>query len=332
LLPGRRKLAVAAQLALAAVVVWFAAQTISRQWEGVRATALDVEPRWSLIGASGVIVLATYALLIQIWRATLSVWGARLGFWDAARVWTVSNLGKYVPGKVWQIGAMGAMAQRRGVPPVAAVGSALVLTLVNVLAGFGVVFATGARVWEAAGASSRTVRAGAFAASALGLLVIAAPALLPRVAGLVRRVTGLEFALPNVPARAVWLAILGNVVAWICYGVAFRVFCMGVLGRRVTGDWASYIAVYTGSYLLGYLVLFAPGGLVVREAAMIAGLQRLGLATTAEAALIAVASRLWLTILEIAPGGIFVASAATRPAPPTTPPHVSRKGPTGGST
>jgi len=182
LLPGRRKLAVAAQLALAAVVVWFAAQTISRQWEGVRATALDVEPRWSLIGASGVIVLATYALLIQIWRATLSVWGARLGFWDAARVWTVSNLGKYVPGKVWQIGAMGAMAQRRGVPPVAAVGSALVLTLVNVLAGFGVVFATGARVWEAAGASSSTVRAGAFAASALGLLVIAAPALLPRVA------------------------------------------------------------------------------------------------------------------------------------------------------
>ena len=50
----------------------------------------------------------------------------------------MSNLGRYVPGKVWQIGAMGVMAERSGVSPVAAVGSSLVIAIVNVIAGIAI--------------------------------------------------------------------------------------------------------------------------------------------------------------------------------------------------
>jgi hypothetical protein len=40
-------------------------------------------------------------------------------FWGRGAIWSVSNLGRYVPGKLWSIGAMGLMAQRAGVSPVA---------------------------------------------------------------------------------------------------------------------------------------------------------------------------------------------------------------------
>ena len=320
--PTRRSVALAAQLALAAGILWFAGRAVAAQWDAVRRAALDVHPSWGAIAVSGLIVLGTYGLLIAIWRGTLALWGARLPFRDAAHVWFVSNLAKYVPGKVWQIGAMGIMAQRRGVTAAAAVGSAIMLTLVNIAVGFAVVFATGAQVLEAAGARRQTTAVGALATAAAIVALVAIPALLPHLAGAIRRISGRDVALPPVPARAVWLAIVGNVAAWLLYGVAFQLLARGVLGRP-TGDWVGYTAVYTGSYLVGYLVLFAPGGLVFREAAMVAGLTRLGLTTAPEAALLAVASRLWLTVLEIAPGVLFMAFAAARPAPPNSPRNVS---------
>lgn len=320
--PARRSVALAAQLALAAGVLWFAGRAVAAQWDAVRSAAFDVHPRWGAIAASALVVLATYALLIAIWRGALGLWGARLSFRDAAHVWFVSNLGKYVPGKVWQIGAMGMMAQRRGVTAAVAVGSAIMLTLVNIAVGFAVVFATGARVLEAAGASRQATAVGAVATGAVIVALLATPVLLPRFAGTIRKFSGRDLSLPPLPARAVWLAIAGNAAAWLLYGVAFQLLAYGVLGRP-TGDWITYTAVYTGSYLVGYLVLFAPGGLVFREAAMVAGLTRLGLTTAPEAALLAVASRLWLTVLEIAPGVLFMALAAARPAPPNSPRNVS---------
>ena len=46
---------------------------------------------------------------------------------SAARIWTVSNLGKYLPGKVWAIAGMALMARQAGVSPAAATGSASAL-------------------------------------------------------------------------------------------------------------------------------------------------------------------------------------------------------------
>jgi uncharacterized membrane protein YbhN (UPF0104 family) len=78
-----------------------------------------------------------------------------------------------------------------------------------------------------------------------------------------------------------------------------------------------YLAVFTGSYLAGYLALFAPGGIGVREVVLVTAMVQYGLATTAQAEVIAFASRLWLTVLEIVPGLVFLPGAATRSTPPT---------------
>src|SRR4029079_11729625 len=87
------------------------------------------------------------------WRVMSRVLSESPPFSPAARIWFVSNLGKYVPGKVWQIAAMGALAQRNGVSATAAIGSSLLVNLVSVLAGFAVIAVTAAgRVGAVVGA------------------------------------------------------------------------------------------------------------------------------------------------------------------------------------
>jgi glycosyltransferase 2 family protein len=310
----RRSLLRAAQWAFAAVVVWYLGATLAREWSDLRSGAGAIELRWPLIAGSAAVVLVTYALLVQTWRAMLGEWGAGLGFWQAARIWSISNFGRYVPGKVWGIATMSLMAQRRGVSPVAAAGSSVIVNLVSTVTGFLVVFATGAQVFRLAGGGRRT---GFLAAALLAAALLSLPYLLPLLGRLGARLTGRQISVPAVPARAIWLAAAGTAVAWVLYGVAFQLFCGGVLGRA-TGAASAYIAVYTGSYLLGFLALFAPGGLGVRELAMQATLVELGLANSAQAVVVAIASRLWLTVLEIVPGLLFLARDGARRRSPMT--------------
>lgn len=302
------RIAVVAQWIIAAAVIGFAARELARQWSDVGPALTGLDPDWTRIGASSAIVLATYALLIQAWRAMLTVWSESLSIGPAARIWFVSNLGKYVPGKVWQIAAMGTMAQRVGVSGAAAIGSSLIVNLVSIVAGFAVIAGTAAgKAAEAVGArdsalTHHTAQTLVVAIAIVGgLALLLAPIVVPRLVVLTGRMTGRRIPIPTLPARAIWVAAGATTAAWLLYGIAFALFAHGV-SLRATGNAPSYIAVYTGSYLAGYLALFAPGGLGVREGVLVLAMPLFGLASAADAAVIAVTSRLWLTVLEILPG------------------------------
>lgn len=315
----KRRITLVAQWLIAAVVVGFAAREVALQWRAVAPALRDLRLDWSKVVASGLLVIATYLILVQAWRTTLRVWSESLPFAVAARIWFVSNLGKYIPGKVWQIAAMGAMAQKSGVSAAAAIGSSLLVNLVSIIAGFAVIALTaagrvGAVVSQTEGGGSRpTEFAVVGIAIAGGVALLLAPIAVPRLVTLAGRVTGRPIAIPHVPARAIVVAAASTIASWLLYGVAFSLFAHGV-SPRATGNAFSYIAVYTGSYLAGYLALFVPGGVGVREAVLVLAMPRFGLTSAADAAIIAITSRLWLTILEVLPGLLLFRGGAPQPA------------------
>jgi uncharacterized membrane protein YbhN (UPF0104 family) len=100
-------------------------------------------------------------------------------------------------------------------------------------------------------------------------------------------------------------------LSWLLYGLAFQLFVRGLLGAS-PGEISSYIAVYTAAYILGFISPIAPAGLGVREFTLAAFMTQLGLANEADAALVAIAARLWLTVVELVPSGLYIASGATR--------------------
>ena len=305
----------AAQVVLLIAIVVFAGSALRKQWSGSSAALEQIHPSWGWVAISGVIFLSTYGVLLETWREVLRIWGSRLDFLNAARIWTISNLGRYVPGKLWQIGAMAMMAERENVSPIAATGSSILNVVVNLVAGFVVVFVLGWPLLDLPAIRDHGGRAFAIVFVVVGAAVLAAlPRVLPALVGMLGRLTGRDLKIGAFPAMAIVVSVIGNVIAWIAYGAAFATFSRGVIGSA-DGPLTAYIAVYALSYLVGYLVLFLPSGFGARELAMVALLPAAHLADPAQAAVLAVTSRLWLTVLEIAPGALFLTSDALRRRP-----------------
>jgi len=315
----RKVLLVGAQLVAAALLLFYVGRTLVAQWVAFRAQPLDAHPRWLWILASGALVLLAHAVLVQTLRSVMAGWNASLSFWNMARIWSVSGFGKYVPGKIWQVTALGAMAHRAGAPPVAAAGSAVLSTIVNIATGIALVLGLGWSWLDVLRADARGIAIVLVALSALGLASL--PFVLPRVGGMVARLTGRQEVLVAPPPRVIFAAVAGNVLAWAMYGVAFMWFVRGVVGEAHGPTWL-YVAVYTASYVVGYLFIFSPGGIGPREIVMMSLMTALALTTVKQALLVAAASRVWLTILEIVPGLLFLVNERKRRRPSTTPSDV----------
>jgi hypothetical protein len=306
---GKARALRAAQLLIAAIVLWFAYRALRGSWGELLRQPLPNPIAWGWVTASMMTFALAYLVLIQTWRRIVASWDRELSFVDAARIWLVSGLGRYVPGKLWAIAAMGAMAQRAGISPVAATGSSILNVVVNVAAGFIVVMATGWRLltFPYAGAPAIAVVIVVLAV----ILLMAVPWLTPKLLRLAGRVTGRSTIVGAPPHGAIGYAVVGNVIGWILYGLAFQLLARALFGSA-PGGLAAYVAVYALSYLVGYLALPAPAGVGVREASMITLMPAAGLASAPHAMALAIASRLVLTILDIVPGLVFLGRDATR--------------------
>jgi uncharacterized membrane protein YbhN (UPF0104 family) len=290
----------AVQVAFFVVAVAYFVHALTRDWDQFASLSATLHPDWWMVAASGAWVLASYVVLIETWRQIVTAWGGHLSWGTAARIWFISNLGRYVPGKVWQIGAMGVLSEKAGVSGVAAVGSSLVVNVVNILAGFLVVAVAGSRNLVASPAAFVA------AISVFCAAVIASPWLLPPLARLAQRVTGRNVPVPAIPPLAIVFAVAGCAVAWNLYGIAFRDLDVALFGVAA-GRTSAYTAVFILSYLMGYIAVFAPGGIGVREGVLLTLLAAAGLETGAQGETLVIVSRLWLTVIEAAPGLILLA-------------------------
>jgi len=288
----------------AAAVLFFAARSLASQWDKVGSRLSHIQFAWQWIGAATVLVLVTYALLIEGWRRVLGAWDSHLPFMQAARIWFLSNLGKYVPGNIWSLTAMGVMARKRGLSGLAAAGSSVIMQMVSLVTGTAIVMVSGAKLL------GQPLLVGA-AVLVLAIVLLGAPRFLPPLAVWVGTMIGKDIAPPSVPATSIWTAAVANTLSWLLYGLAFQFFVRGLLGAA-PGEISSYVAVYTAAYILGFISPIAPAGLGVREFTLAAFMTQLGLANEVDAALVAIAARLWLTIVELVPSGLYIAAGARR--------------------
>jgi len=279
----------AAKVAVAALILYFLGAYVYRYWNDLRHAGDVVEIHAGDLAIAAAIILGTYAMLIVAWDAVLRGWGERLDYPSAARIWCLSNLGKYVPGKVWQIAGMAALARQAGVSPWAAAGSAIVVQLLNIATGTLVTFAFA----PAFGSPWLVGLAGlGTAACAATLAWPAGAAWLSRT---INRMTGRQFELRAVRAGPLLLSAAITALAWIFYGVALYFCVRGLTGRHV--ELRAAIGVFTGSYVAGLVNPFLPAGLGTREVILINWLT--GPLGPAAAAVVAAGSRILMTATEI---------------------------------
>lgn len=282
------------QVLLAVGVGYYVWRALRANWDQLATVGSSLTFRAGPVLGSAGVVLATYGLLIEGWRRVVDALGQRLRWRDATRIWTLSNLGRYLPGKVWAIVGLAALAQAAGVSGWAATAAALAMQVLSVGTGAGM----------AAAAAPDAVNP-AWLAVALGLvaLTVAALASPPLVRRLSRAAAGPLTSGFAVPRRGpLLLATAVTLGAWAGYGFALWLLARGVLATpHGLTPWRA-AGAFAASYVVGLLAVFAPGGVGVREGMLFGLLQpTLG---AADAFALAVASRVLLTGTELAAAGL----------------------------
>ncbi|MCG5218372.1 lysylphosphatidylglycerol synthase domain-containing protein [Streptosporangium soli] len=244
------------------VALGFGTWAVARQWDQVAAGFAQIS--WWSLALSLVAVVAALCCGMLTWRALLADLGSPLPVRQAAKVFFVGQLGKYIPGSLWPVVAQMEMGRDLGIPrPRSA--TAFFLTL-PVQLGSGLLVAAGTLL--AAGP-------GSIAPYAWVLLLVPVLAVLlePRVINAVigfglRRLR--REPLERALTRRGMLGALGwALCGWVAYGLHLAVIMVSLepaSGRLV----AFSIGAFALSWCLGIMTFVVPAGAGVREVAMVA--------------------------------------------------------------
>lgn len=126
-----------AQLALVVVVTWGIVRALAPELTKV---TLDYfarqQPNWWLLVLSVVVLLVFYLFHAWLWRLMAVELGQKpLGYRNALHIYFVSGLGRYIPGRIWQIAGMAMLAQRAGISAVAATAGSVLAQLAFITTG-----------------------------------------------------------------------------------------------------------------------------------------------------------------------------------------------------
>jgi hypothetical protein len=309
----KKRWRVVVQGAVTVLVVAFVARAVARNWDDFRSMNVSLHPRADWLTVSVAATLLTYVLQIESWRRVLAGWRQTIGFLPAARAWCLANLGRYVPGKVWSVAGLVVLARRHGVESWAAAGSAVVMQALGLGTCLAVVTMTlpGRLPGLVLGGGSVIVLALAGGGVIAGVTLVAlhSPWAIERAGRLLGEQGSV---LRPLPLRATVTGGVFTLASWVTYGVAFWSLALGLgVGADLTAPTA--IGVFALGYIAGLLALFAPGGVGVREVAF--GLLLAPIMGPGAAVGLSVASRLLLTVMEVAAAGITVLAARTRSGP-----------------
>ncbi|MDX6696893.1 MAG: glycosyltransferase 2 family protein [Solirubrobacteraceae bacterium] len=284
---------------LAGAVLVATAIALAGRWGDLRegARGLHAGP----VAAALALAAAGTAATMLAWRAVLADLGSPLRTRPAARFFFVAQLGKYLPGGVWPFLTHMELGRELRLPR-HRTATALALTL-------GLSLLTALLVAAATLSLVGGDRARDYAPLLLAVPVLALslrPRTVQRVLDWTLRRLGRE-SLERVPTwRGVLSAAGWLVAAWALYGAH-----TWVLARHLGGTADELPALGTGafalSWALGLIVVFAPAGVGVREAVLVALLSAsLG---SAGATTLAVASRLLLVAADVLCAGVATLTA-----------------------
>jgi glycosyltransferase 2 family protein len=274
------------RVALVAVALAFCAYGLFSRWDETRRAVTTLS--WPYAGAAllaGVLGLGAWMLA---WRTLLAGMGSPLPRRAGVRIYFVSQLGKYIPGSVWALVAQMELAREHRVPRERGGAAALLAMATTIATGCAVAALTlpltspdaTRRYWWL------LVLAPVFVVLLHPRVVTAA---LGRVLRLLRRPPLTRAAGLGTTAVAVGWTALG----WLLFGAHAWLLV------RAAGGSGFFLA--TGAYALaftaGFVVVLAPGGAGVREAALVV---TLGPALPAGAPLVvALVSRVVLTLADL---------------------------------
>ncbi|HEY8480572.1 MAG TPA: lysylphosphatidylglycerol synthase domain-containing protein [Spirillospora sp.] len=313
----------ALRILLVMLALGFCGYSVASQWDAT-ADAIRQMSWTALVGALAAGLAGLFVWMLG-WREFLAGLGSPLPVRAVFRISAISQLGKYVPGKVWALVTQIEMTREHRVPPERSFGSTMLAVATSTACGLAVAAVT----LPLTSAAARETYWFLFLLAPV-LLALLHPKIVTWSLGLMLRVIRRPPLERPVGLGVTLRAIAWTVLGWTMFGVHTWLLC-----AAVGGDGAGLPFLATGAYALafvaGFLVFIAPSGIGAREAALTVVLTP---ALPAGApVVVAIASRVLLTAADLTVAGIALLLGRT--APVSAPPaeelvreaHPSKEGP-----
>jgi uncharacterized membrane protein YbhN (UPF0104 family) len=286
------------QVIVIGLIFYFLGRQLVEHWQQVTEYEWQINVYYLL--AALVSVIFTFFVFSSVWRIIVLSLDKDVSYRKSFKIAYLANLGRYIPGKIWQMFGMIYLAKKEGVTEEEAVTSFGLSQIFAIPSGLlsGLVFlglypgvldeyskipflTTGVII----------VAAAIFVVS---LLVVFYPRLMEsafnRIIKIIKR-QPIRLRMNKSLAAAIYG---GYFLAWSLYGFSFWLFVKGITVQATA--LLPMAGIFIIAYQIGYLFLLAPGGVGPREAMMTMLLAPFF--GPGVPAAIAIAARLWLIVAE----------------------------------
>jgi len=275
------------------LIFLFLGKKVVADWQAVQQYQWKVNYFWLVF--SLLILLGNFVYLSWVWSEILKIFGRNLKLRKAFKISYLSNLARYLPGRIWQYVSLVAMCEKEGISKSTSTTSFVLSQLINIPAAFLLILVTGVlpalthQTWI-----KDTIWILGIAVTLGALIVISRPQWTEKALRWVLR--KLEKTEPAVVLKKTSLAgiFVSYAFGWFLHGTAFFFFVVAVTSRAE--NFFPIVGAYVAAYLIGYLSFFTPGGLGVREAVLALILSIYF--PDSVAILISTLSRLWVVLGE----------------------------------
>ena len=303
---------------ITAAIFWWMLKPVARHWGEVRSRVMDMS--WGRFAIAALMfTVFLFAFRATTWRWLLVGMGERLPVAAAARIWSISELARYLPGAIWQVLGRIYLVKPYGVRGSVCTASQLLELSLFLLAN--VLLALACLVWFGIKKFEGPAERWLYLAMALVpvLLFLLHPPVLYAIIDRAMRV----MKKPPVQRRLTFPELVG-LLAWSIVGLLWQSLAIWLLVEEPLdlqlAKWWVVAGAYALAWCAGFLAVWAPGGIGVRELVFMAAMQVAlppavrdqfrddPAALTGFLAFLSVLLRLWATAGELLLTGITYAA------------------------
>jgi len=287
------------QWTIVAFIFMFLGKMVWENWSQVKEVSFTLRTLPFILST----LIFAFSYFIQIWAWYLITLKLRITLSpsETLKSWFYSQLGKYLPGKIWVLLGRIYYYESRGKSK-KSISVALYFEMVTILMAGGFIFLASLIFFGERWPIYSWRQSGWLILLFLLGLVILHPSLLQKILNWVLvRLNREPISLSISYLDVLWILFI-CIVAWMVGGIGFYLFIDSVYPVA-----PQFILFLTGalaiSSTLGLVAIFAPSGLGVREGALVYLLSFM--MTAPVAVIISILTRLWMTLIEIGLIGVI---------------------------
>jgi uncharacterized membrane protein YbhN (UPF0104 family) len=254
----------AVSLTITILIVLWILKPIKEQWPNVRDQILSTSPLHFIL-ASLMFAIFLFAFRAFVWRQVLAGFGHKLPIRVATRIWSISELARYLPGAIWQVvgrvylvrpyGVSGAISSTSQILEIFTflLGNVIMASVCLLYFGIRKDVDGSARMWLY---------------TAMALVPTLALLLHPKVFYAVVNRVLVSINKPPITQRLRGKR-LAMLLAWVLVGLVWQSLAVWLITHDVLQlrlvKWWVVAGAYSLAWCAGFLAIWAPGGIGVRE-------------------------------------------------------------------